>query len=71
MDITGIDIAACGTMIGTIITSVVATALVRNATGKNVSISRFDDSSNIMNLIVRNGEILMYVYDGSKWVHSW
>lgn len=71
MDITGIDIAACGTMIGTIITSVGATALVRNATGKNVSISRFDDSSNIMTLVVRNGEILRYVYDGSEWAHSW
>lgn len=48
-----------------------ATALVRNATGKSAIISRFEDSSNIMTLIVRNGEILRYVYDGSKWVHSW
>lgn len=49
-----------------------ATALVRNATGADVVISRDTKStSNIMTLIVRNGEILRYVFDGSKWVHSW
>lgn len=49
-----------------------ATALVRNATGGDVVISRSTVStSDRMVLIVRHGEILRYVYDGSKWVHSW
>lgn len=49
-----------------------ATALVRNATGKDVVISRSTGStSDRMILIVQPGEILRYVYDGSKWVHSW
>ena len=49
-----------------------ATALVRNATGRDVVISRSTAStSDRMVLIVQPGEILRYVYDGSKWVHSW
>lgn len=49
-----------------------ATALVRNATGEDFVISRSTRSTtDRMTLIVQHGEILRYVYDGSKWVHSW
>lgn len=49
-----------------------ATALVRNATGGDVVISRSTGiTSDRMVLIVKPGEILRYVYDGSKWVPSW
>lgn len=49
-----------------------ATALVRNATGRDVVIDRSTESrSDHMILIVKPGEILRYVYDGSKWVPSW
>lgn len=48
-----------------------ATALVRNMTGDSYEISRQGYGSNRMYLIVEPGEVLRYVYDGSKWVHSW
>ncbi|MCQ2182955.1 MAG: hypothetical protein MJY89_06080 [Bacteroidales bacterium] len=48
-----------------------ATALVRNNTGAQYEISRQGYGSNRMYLVVEPGEVLRYVYDGSKWVHSW
>ncbi len=48
-----------------------ATALVRNSTGGDYVISRDAGGSNHMYLTVRHGEVLLYAYTGSSWVHAW
>lgn len=48
-----------------------ATALVCNMTGEDFVISRQAGGTSHMYLVVNRGEILQFVYDGSKWVHSW
>ncbi len=48
-----------------------STARVRNMTGEKFVLERLADGNQRAYLVVDPGEILQFVYDGSKWVHSW
>ena len=48
-----------------------ATALVRNMSGSNYVLHRVVSGNQYTDFVVEPGEILQFVYDGSKWVHSW
>jgi len=54
------------------VANVGAVAMVRNNTGSAVSITRtVPGSTDHSYVVVNSGEILMYVYNGSSWVHAW
>lgn len=47
-------------------------AMVKNGTGDKVVIQRdVTGSDKKMTLVVNEGEILLYVFDGTDWVHAW